>query len=93
VTHEPFIIFLIRDVIENRTYFKGIVILVRMLLIEVSNNIINLKKNPKKNLNIGGGGGVQLGPLGTSATNWPILPAPGGYEDGEFGGIMIGKGN
>jgi hypothetical protein len=21
------------------------------------------------------GGGVQLGPLGTSATNWPIVPA------------------
>jgi hypothetical protein len=38
----------------------------------------------------GGGGGVQLGPLGTSATNWP---APGDYEDGEFGGMMIGKRN
>jgi hypothetical protein len=23
------------------------------------------------------GGGVQLGPLGTSATNWPIVHAPG----------------
>jgi hypothetical protein len=38
----------------------------------------------------GGGGGVQFGPLGTSATNWPIVPAPG---DGEFGGMMIDKGN
>jgi hypothetical protein len=38
-------------------------------------------------------GGVQLGPLGTSATNWPIVPAPGDYEDGEFGGMMIGRGN
>jgi hypothetical protein len=28
-------------------------------------------------------GGVQLGPLGTAATNWPIVPAPGDY-DGEF---------
>jgi hypothetical protein len=37
-------------------------------------------------------GGVQLGPLGTSDTNWSIVPAPGDYEDGEFGG-MIGKGN
>jgi hypothetical protein len=37
--------------------------------------------------------GVQLGPLGTSATNWPIVPAPGDYEDGEFGGMMIGRGN
>jgi hypothetical protein len=39
------------------------------------------------------GGGVQLGPLGTSVTNWPILLAPGDYEDGEFGGMMIGKEN
>jgi hypothetical protein len=39
------------------------------------------------------GGGVQLGPLGTSATNWPIVPAPGDYDDGEIGRMMIGKGN
>jgi hypothetical protein len=40
-------------------------------------------------------GGVEskLGPLGTSATEWPILPAPGDYDDGEFGGMKIGKGN
>jgi hypothetical protein len=37
------------------------------------------------------GNGVQLGPLGTAATNRPIVPAPGDY-DGETGG-MIGKGN
>jgi hypothetical protein len=42
---------------------------------------------------VGGGGWVQLDPLGTSATNWPIVPAPGDYLDGEFGGMMIGKGN
>jgi hypothetical protein len=30
----------------------------------------------------GGGGGVQLGPLGTAATNRPIVPAPGDYDDG-----------
>jgi hypothetical protein len=39
------------------------------------------------------GGGVQLGPLGTSATNRPIVPAPGDYEDGKFGGMMNGRGN
>jgi hypothetical protein len=39
------------------------------------------------------GGGVQLGPLCTSVTNWPILPAPGEYEDGEFGGMMLGRKN
>jgi hypothetical protein len=39
------------------------------------------------------GGGVQLGPLGTSATNRPIVPTPCDYEDGEFGAVIIGKGN
>jgi hypothetical protein len=39
------------------------------------------------------GGGVQLGPLGTSATIWPTVPAPGDYEDGEFCGMMIGRVN
>jgi hypothetical protein len=29
----------------------------------------------------------KLGPLGTSATEWPI------YDDGEFGGMKIGRGN
>jgi hypothetical protein len=38
-------------------------------------------------------GGVQLGPLGTVATDWPIVPAPGDYDDGEFGGMNIGRGN
>jgi hypothetical protein len=38
------------------------------------------------------GGGVQLGPLGTAATNRLIVPAPGDYDDGEIGG-MIGRGN
>jgi hypothetical protein len=30
------------------------------------------------------GSGVQLGPLGSAATNRPIVPAP--YDDGEIGG-------
>jgi hypothetical protein len=37
------------------------------------------------------GAGIQ-GPLGTAATNRPIVPAPGDYDDGEIGG-MIGRGN
>jgi hypothetical protein len=37
------------------------------------------------------GCGVQLGPLGTAAINRPIVPAPGDYDDGEIGGMMIGK--
>jgi hypothetical protein len=39
------------------------------------------------------GGGVQVGALGTSATEWPIVPAPGDYDDGEIGGMKIGRGN
>jgi hypothetical protein len=34
-----------------------------------------------------------VGPLGMSATNWPTVPAPGDYEDGEFGEMMTGRGN
>jgi hypothetical protein len=37
------------------------------------------------------GGGVQLGPLGTAATNRPIVPTPVDFDDGEIGGI-IGRG-
>jgi hypothetical protein len=33
-----------------------------------------------------------LGPLGTAATNRPIVTASGDYDDGEIGG-MIGTGN
>jgi hypothetical protein len=34
-----------------------------------------------------------LGPLGTAATNRPIVLAPGDYDDGEIGRMMIGRGN
>jgi hypothetical protein len=34
-----------------------------------------------------------LGPLGTSATEWPIVPAPGDCGDGEFGGMKMDRGN
>jgi hypothetical protein len=34
-----------------------------------------------------------LGPLGTAATNRPIVPAPGNYDDdGEIGGMLIWEG-
>jgi hypothetical protein len=39
------------------------------------------------------GGGVQLGPLGMAATDWPIVPDPGDYDDREFGGMKSGRGN
>jgi hypothetical protein len=38
------------------------------------------------------GGGVQLDPLDTAATNRPIVPAPGDYDDGDIGGMKIGWG-
>jgi hypothetical protein len=34
-----------------------------------------------------------MGPLGTAATNRPIVPAWGDYDDGEIDGMVIGKGN
>jgi hypothetical protein len=40
-----------------------------------------------------GGGGVQAGSLDTSATKWPTVSAPGDYDDGEVGGMKIGRGN
>jgi hypothetical protein len=36
---------------------------------------------------------VELGPLGTSATEWAIVPAPGDCDDGEFGVMKSGTGN
>jgi hypothetical protein len=35
----------------------------------------------------------KLGPLGTSATDWPIVLTPGDCEDEEFSGIKIGRRN
>jgi hypothetical protein len=34
-----------------------------------------------------------LGPLGAVVTNRPNVPTPGDYDDGEIGGMMIGRGN
>jgi hypothetical protein len=35
-----------------------------------------------------------LGPRGTAAMYWPIVPAPGDCEDGEVGGMNgFGRGN
>jgi hypothetical protein len=42
---------------------------------------------------VGGGVESKLGPLGMSATEWPIVLAPGDCDDGEFGGKEIGRGN
>jgi hypothetical protein len=54
----------------------------------------NTLANPVTVKNIGiVGGEVPLGPLATAATNRRIGPAPGDYDDGEIGGIMIGRGN
>jgi hypothetical protein len=40
-------------------------------------------------------GGVEskLGPLGTSPTEWPVVPTPADCDYGEFGGMKIGRGN
>jgi hypothetical protein len=39
------------------------------------------------------GGRVQLGPLGIAATDRPIVPVPGDFDDAETGGMMTGRGN
>jgi hypothetical protein len=38
------------------------------------------------------GGGVQLVPLGTAATNRRIVSTAGDYDDAEFGGMMMWQG-
>jgi hypothetical protein len=42
-------------------------------------------------------GGVRLSPLGTSATNWPVVPTPDDDDDddecGAVGEMRIGRGN
>jgi hypothetical protein len=69
----------------TRCTIKVLLQLTGMLVIYITLNIIFL---------IGiVGGGVQLGPLGTAATNRPIVLAPGDYDDGETGKMMIARGN
>jgi hypothetical protein len=34
-----------------------------------------------------------LDPLGTAATNRPVVAAPGDYDDGGIGEMMIGRGD
>jgi hypothetical protein len=49
---------------------------------------------PRMQLFLVSWGGVRLSPLGTSATNWPIVPAPMiDDECGAVGGMRIGRGN
>jgi hypothetical protein len=38
-------------------------------------------------------GGWLVAQTDTAATSRPIVPAPGDYDDGEFGGMMLGRGN
>jgi hypothetical protein len=46
------------------------------------------------NSHIGGGGGVvQTGSTRHVGHFWPIVLAPGDCEDGEFGGMTIGREN
>jgi hypothetical protein len=56
----------------------------RMFVIEES-KILKRKQSQGISNSLSGGCGVQLGPLGTAAPDWPI--APGDYGVGEFGGM------
>jgi hypothetical protein len=53
----------------------------------------NVLDNIPSFFNSHSGGRSLAGPLGTSATDWPIALALGDYDDGEFGGMKIGRGN
>jgi hypothetical protein len=53
---------------------------------------IHYNNNNNNNNNNNLIGIVRVDPLGTAATNRPLVPAPGDYDDGEIGG-MIGRGN
>jgi hypothetical protein len=46
--------------------------------------------SPDLNLNWYIGGVESKVHSATAATNRPIVPAPGDYDDGEIGGMMIG---
>jgi hypothetical protein len=39
------------------------------------------------------GSGVQTGCYRQVGNFWPYAPSPGDFEDGEFGGMKIGRGN
>jgi hypothetical protein len=39
------------------------------------------------------GGGVQTEPTRHVGHFWPMVSAPGDFNDGEFGGIKTGRGN
>jgi hypothetical protein len=49
-----------------------------------------IEKNLNSHIGWRGGGESKLCPLGTE---WPIVLASGDYDDGEFGGMKIGRGN
>jgi hypothetical protein len=36
---------------------------------------------------------IVSGTVNKSATEWPTVPAPGDSDDGEFGGMKIGRVN
>jgi hypothetical protein len=60
----------------------------RPLQVNLSNTVSETTIKLKNSHKGGTGGRVEskLGPLGTSAIYWPIVPVPGDCEDGEFGG-------
>jgi hypothetical protein len=47
----------------------------------------------RTSFNWNSGGWSPIGSLGNVATNRPIVPVSGDYDDGEIGGMIIGRGN
>jgi hypothetical protein len=48
---------------------------------------------PCHSLNLYIGGWSPIASTRHFGHQWPIVPAPGDYDDGEMGGLMIGRGN
>jgi hypothetical protein len=68
---------------RNSSYLTG----------EVSSISKTHYKDFKKKLNWYSGGWSLIGSTRHCGHQWPIVPAPGDYDDGEIGGLKIGRGN
>jgi hypothetical protein len=82
------------DLKQNRSFIIAVRLEIELQVSSVLVSVSGLKRAMPHRIFLIGilGCGVQLIPLGTAATNVPIVPAPGDYDDVEIGG-MFGRGN
>jgi hypothetical protein len=68
--------------IMNSTIITAMIIIITVIIIILDTDVIFFNLHS---------GGCNQGPLDTAATWWPIVSAPGDYDNGKIGG-MIGRG-